>query len=353
MLVLKVVVCLIMLIIIPEILGLLVTKNKNILLSFIIGYFIEFSILEILAVPMIFLSCKFTTLLYTWSIIILGIVVISIIVNLKNKKILDFKNRIKDFFKNTDKLKSIILNKSNIVYIIAIVLVGVQVIASVIYTHTDDDDAFYIGTASTTLYENSMYKVSAENGSNYGTTPARYVLAPFPLYTAIISSITHINPVIVAHIVFPPIFILLAYSIYILLAEKLFNKNKIDVSLFIILLSILYIFGNYSIRTNFTFLLFRIWQGKAILANIILPGIWLMFLNCIENEKNIINWILLLLVIISACLVSEMGIALAPLTLGILSLVFTIRDKKVSYLLKSITCIIPCIICFIIYVFIK
>lgn len=345
MIVLKIVLCLIILFVIPELIGGLITKfmkeKNNLLWAFVIGYLIEFAILELLAVPMIFLKLKFTTLLYTWSTIIGALLTVSFLLNVKKfslKNVIEYLKKIKE--------------KLNIISFLAIVLIFIQIIISVLYTHTDADDAFFVGTATTTITQNSMYRVAAENGSNYGKLPSRYVLSPFPLFTASISSIVHIHPAIVAHTIFPPVFILLAYIIYALIAQKLFDNNEKDTSIFLIFLSIIYIFGNVTRHTNFTFLLARIWQGKAILANIILPSIWLMALNDWENN-TVISLFSLFITMIAACFVTEMGIALAPITLILFVIVFSIMYKKPSYLLRNLICMIPSIIYFGIYLMIK
>lgn len=345
MIILKLIICFLVLIVMPTSLGLLFTRfmkqKNNLLLAFVIGYLCEFAILELLAVPMIFLKLKFTTLMYLWISVVLICTSVSLVKNLKKidiKEILDKLKKIKD--------------KSNIICILPIILIGIQIIISIAYTHIDQDDAFYVGTATTTIAENSMYIVAAEDGTMYGKLPSRYVLSPFPLYTAIISCILDIKPAIVAHTIFAPLFILLAYTIYTLIAQKLFENDKKDISIFLTLLSVLYVFGNYAIFTNFSFLLFRIWQGKAILANIILPSIWLIFLNCIEENK-LINWFVLFITMLAGCFVTEMGIALAPITLFLLAICFAIKYKKIGYLLKSMICMIPSVICFIIFLIIK
>lgn len=315
MILLKIVVCFLILIVVPELLGLLITKfmkqKDSLLDAFVIGYLLEFAILELLAVPMIFCKLKFTTLLYSWSSIIGILLILSITVNTSKFRIKNWMNGLKK-----------IIKEMNVLSIIAIVLIAVQIIISIRYTHTDADDAFYVGTANTTLVTNKMYRVSAENGSYYGKFPARYILSPFSLYTAVIASIVKIHPTIIAHTVFPPIFIAIAYMIYTLLAMMLFKEDKKDVSIFLIFLSIIYIWGNFSIRTNFTFLLFRIWQGKAILANIILPSIWLIFLKCVKENENFIHWLTLWIVMLAACHVSSMGIALSSITLFRTSICF-------------------------------
>ncbi len=325
----------------PQLLGMLVTrfkKEKNpVFFSFVMGYFLQFAILQLLAVPMIFLKIKFSTLFYSWGNIIGILAILSFVLNIHRFKIQDLWNTIKDNF--------------NVQNIIAGLFILVQVIVPMIYMHVDQDDSFYVVTASTSIAENSMYIVAAEDGLEYQRLPPRYVLSPFPLYLASVSVAIGVHPTIVAHTILPPIFILLAYMIYTQIAFHLFKGEKKAVSIFLIFLSLLYIWGNFSIYTNFTFLLLRIWQGKAMLANVILPAIWLMFLECIKNDKKIGNWLILLMVMIASCHVSSMGIALAPMTLGGLAVVFSIRNRKISYILKSAICMIPNLIYGLTYLF--
>ncbi len=339
---LKAIQCFFVLIIVPLMLGLLVTKfrkeKKNLLGAWLFGYLLEFAILQLLAIPMIFLKVKFTTLFYSWTGIIVALVGISLILNCRKW--------------NLKSLSKYIPQKPDIMTILAVFLIGIQILISVVYTHIDEDDAFYVATANVTITENSMYCVAAEDGAEYMGFPTRYVLSPFPLYTAIIASILTIHPTIVAHTIFPPIFIAIAYSVYWLIGLRLWEKDKKSASVFLCFLSILYIWGNFSIFTNFSFLLFRIWQGKAMLANVILPSIWLLFLDCVEESK-IGNWVTLLISMLASCFISSMGIALAPITLGGLALVFSIREKKIDYLLKSAVCVIPNIVYGILYLVIK
>ena len=105
-----------------------------------------------------------------------------------------------------------------------------------------------------------------------------------------------------------------------------------------------YIWGNYSKRTNFTFLLFRIWQGKAVLANIIIPAVWLFFLKAVKDNFKLIDIIILISVILAGILTTTMGIGLPAISLMLLAFVFAIKDKKISYLLKSGICCLPCLV---------
>lgn len=337
--------CFMWFIIIPIILGMIPThfiksETNNIIYSLVIGYFILFAILQIISIPMIFAFLTLDTLMYTICAVIGGLCIISIIINFKY---------IKEYLKNNiENVKKLPLST-----IVAIVLIGIQAFALFRYAHIDDDDAFYVATATAAVETNTLYRYTALEGYEELNLPTRYVLSPFPMYTALMSRLTSIHPAILAHTIFPMVFIPLAYCVYTLIANKLFKKDKNSINLFLIILSIISIWGNYSIRSNFSFLLMRIWQGKSILANIMLPSIILMFYNCISEDKNNIwNWIVLIITMTACCLFSEMGLAFAPMILGVISLVLAIRDKKISYLIKSGICCIPCIGYLIVYLFI-
>ena len=335
-----VIISILLLFIIPEILGLLFTrfmKENNVFFAYVIGYIVEFAILQLLAIPMILLDAKFTTLLYTWSIIVLILVILSIILNIKNISI----KRI------IDKLKKI-FDKTNIICFVAILFISVQIINSIVLTHTDEDDAFYLGTAITSINKNSLFRTDAYTGEDYEKLLPRYVLAPFSLYISIISYLVNVHPIIVAHTIIAPVFIGLVYVIYTVIGLKLFKDNKKDISLFLILMCFINIFGGVSVYTNSAFLLFRIWQGKAILANIMLPMIWVCVWNYYE-EKNFSSWLIIFLTSIATCLMSEMGINFGGVSLFLIDLIFLFKNRKIKDFIYVILCEIPYLVYFSIY----
>ena len=91
MIILKGLIAIIVFFIIPIFLGLLILrfleKEKNsILFAFIIGYIVEFAVLELVALPMIFMEKSYNTLLCIYSAIILFLTIISVILNFKKIK---------------------------------------------------------------------------------------------------------------------------------------------------------------------------------------------------------------------------------------------------------------------------
>lgn len=341
--ILNFVLCFVILFLIPEIIGLLFTsflkkEENSIFLAFIIGYVFNFAIFQLLVIPMIFYKARFETLVNVYIVIEAIICIISLIVNCKNLK--HFINNCKDSFNNIPK----------ITVLIALIFVLSQMFIAFKYTHIDEDDAFYIGTAATTVETNTIFQTDGTTGYKYAQLPKRYILSPFSVYIATISKICNIPPAIIAHTIIPPVLILISYIVYGLIAKEWFKANKKSIYLFLIILSIINMWGNYSLRTNHTFLLFRIWQGKAILANIIIPLVWLLFIKAEKNEFRFIDGLLLCMCIIAGILTTSLGIGMPAIILLTLAFIYSILNKKPSYIFKSAICCIPCLIFGVIYI---
>ena len=346
------------LIIIPELLGLLLLKfmkkyENNIIFAFVLGYLSEFAICQLITVPMIFFKASLETLLYIFQLVIIFICIISIILNIK---------RIKEIFKSS---YDIIKKSSKFLIIVLIICIGVQIYGLVGYMHEDADDAFYVGTITTTLETNSLFRDAGQDGRGYGNDiPLRYVLGPFPMYHAMMSKILSIHPAIFTHTIIPIIFISLSYMVYGLIASKFFKEKIEDTLLFLIFLSVLSIWGNYSTRSTFSLLLFRIWQGKAVLANILIPAMWLVYLIVKECDYKFVNYLLITITVIAGTFTTTLGIALMPLSLMVLTIVdeltkINFKDlKNINYkkhlkqCAKSFCCCIPSLVYLVVY-FIK
>lgn len=332
--------------IIPELLGLFLLRffkkeNTNLFLAFIIGYMLEFAICQIVTVPYIYMEKTLTELMNILIKITTIICGLSIIINLT--KIKDIFIAIFKYIKETPKLLAIL----------AIVLIGVQVYSYVGYMHIDDDDSFYVGTATVAVQTDSLFKYSAATGEeDVENQLSRYRLGPFPIYLAAISKAIDIHPAIVAHTILPIVFVPLIYMIYGLIGNELFKKDKKQVYCFLMIMCIINIWGNYSVRTTFTFFLIRIWQGKAILASMILPLIVLLFIKAEKNDYKFNYCLILFITILAGNLTTTMGIALPPLELMLLAIVYEIskinlkktKEEKTG-IGKAIINLTKCLIC--------
>ena len=324
------------LLIIPEIIGLGIirfSKKENIsmLFAYVLGHIFGFALFELLAIPMTFAKFQYTTLAYSWMVIEIILAIISLKVNWY-----DLGDIIGDNIMD-------VLDLPKLLNIIFLLLIFLQCYVGFAYMHEDYDDSNFLGKATIAIDTNSLYKYD-DIGYEYTSFPSRHVFSPFPIYTATLSTAIGVHPLILAKTFFPIVFISMAYMIYAMIADVLFKEDKQKTLIFLIILSLLYIWGAYSNYTNFVFLLYRIWQGKAILANIILPFIWLIFLKYINKDVKFFGWFILLLTLWGADLLSSMALSLASLSTVILTFIWTIKDKKISYIFKTVICFIPSII---------
>lgn len=324
---LKIMMCFLWFILIPILIGSTIThfmskEKNNILYSILIGYFTEFAIYQLFTIPFTFLGRSFNSLYYTCLAIFLLLCLISIIINRKEFKNIVFK--IRDNIKRAPKILSLI----------SIILIGIQCFVVFNYMHVDEDDSNFVAKATISLQTNTLY-VYNDIGTVNKIFPVRYIFSPFPVYTAAVAKFTGYHPMAIAHTIFPVIFSILIYINFYLLGTKLFNNRKKESLLFLIFINLIYIFGNFSVYTNFTFALVRLWQGKAILGNLIIPALIVIYDSFIQGETKLPYWISVFITMWASCLVSTMGFALAPIMIASLTIIYWLRAINISWPIKK------------------
>ena len=312
--------------------------------ALICGYVLLFAVFELLALPLIFTRQSFAVLKYSYEILSCVLALAGVIFAWKNKK-----NRAD----GAERKKSLSRKKIPAAMWLAFLLVAIQMGAYVFGMATDLDDAFYVATATTTLETNGMFTYDAYTGMLASYLPARYVFAPFPILLAFYSDMVHMHAAVVAHTVEPVFFLLISYLVYWKIGRKLFDKDDRKVGLFLLFLVLIQMFSYYSVYTQGTFLSIRIWQGKALLASFVLPAIFLQAKECMETNRMCGALMTLFLMMTSACLVSGMGIMLAPIMLGLMTLLYAVKDRNWGNIKRAVICCLPNVICAAAYVIIR
>lgn len=319
-------------------------KRENISYTVIKGIATQFCIFEIIALVVIAFSGAYHTLVFLYGLINLLLLVISVC----KKKIL-----IKDICKNAlGQIKTRMLKRS-IWYVPAALLILFQIFVGTYYMHIDDDDAFYVATAATTLETDSIFEFSAYTGYKLEEKPIRYVLSPFPIMTAMLSEIYHMPPAVFAHSCIPLLFITLSYVVYGMLGGLIMGDNTKKKAIFLFILAWLNMFSYYSVYSSSTFLLIRIWQGKALLAAVFIPLLLYYLLQWYLQNQNDDSNIMIMITSLAAALCSSMGIFFAPLMIGAAGILKTMKERNVKILLNAIIYCIPCGVLGIIYLTIK
>lgn len=355
-------VALMWLLIIPMCLGVLVAgliERKMITLGtmYYSGVIFMLSVFQIIAIPMIIKKQAFQNLANIYNIVIVIFAVIGallFIVNLGRKGIAEYL-----ILPKISKDRTI-----NVTWMVFALFFIAQLVMSVCYMTPDGDDAYYLTEAVIAVNKDMMYTENPYTGV-ITALDYRHVLAPFSMFIAFLSDHFDVHAVIVAHTILPIALISLTYLIFYKIGRVLFREDEKNVSIFMVAIAGLQMFGASSFYTNERFFLTRTWQGKSVIANIIIPlAIYLLLLIAgkteIENNKKVKGdtveysllgiYVMLFLVNLAGALTSSLGLLLLTILEGALLFVISIRNKKMWILPAGILSLIPCGLFMLMYV---
>lgn len=217
---------------------------------------------------------------------------------------------------------------------------------------SDGDDAYYTAVSNVTVTTDTMYLVMPYTGGGTGLD-IRHCLAPFPILVAFYARVSGFHPLVTANVVMPLFMILLTYCVYGLIGERLlggknslFSKKSWRLPVYMIFVEILILWGNYSLYTAETFLMTRSRQGKAALANMVIPAVFLI-LHMVGEEylekgkgKGVL-WLLTAAAMTACCLCSTLGGFLLAILLGLFGICLLSVCRNWHILPRLLLCMTP------------
>lgn len=310
-----------------------VGADMSLKINYVFGWLSMLAVFEIVVVPATFLRRSLSEVCWIYSSILSGVIIVFVIFYLIEKK----KNKCKHKKK---KWRPVSISFYGV---LATVLLVIQLSIALFGVHLDADDAYYVGTATTSLSTDTLFQIQPDTGYPYSIWPLRYIFSALMSFWSYLSKITGIHPLVITHSIIPIIFISMSYMLWWELGKYLFESQE-KRHIFFLFLNIINIYGNTSVYTQSSFLLFRIWQGKALLPNIIFPAILVLFLNIYDNSEERKKWILVFITIIAACCCSSMAVPMGIIVVLVLSFILALVRKNWKVVVYGSICCIPCII---------
>lgn len=236
-------------------------------------------------------------------------------------------------------------------------LLLLQFLMSVLVMTSDGDDAYYIGQALVAVDTDRMYLYDAYTGVFTSHLDYRHILAPFPMWIALLSKVSGVHVAIIAHTILPVFLISVAYTIWGFTGERFFARKPERLPLFMILLLLIISFSNYSVYTAETFLLTRTWQGKAILAGQVIPMAFYLFVLLAERTEPVTEpaedgketersvagiFVMLFLVNLCGTLASTMGVLVLALMEMVFGILIAVRNRRGMLPVYTMLTMIPC-----------
>lgn len=315
------------------------SKRNSLSTTILYGFILTFAIFEIINLPFILIGKNTTKIVYLIFITLnILYIILSYLIKSKTKKY--------DFIENIKNIK-IKMNAETIFYVLTIIIIIFQITNSSMLFKQDADDSFYISWANEAKELDSMYDKYPNTGLEGTSFDYKYLLNTWEIYGGFTARMFNINTPTLFHTAYPIIYITISYIVYYLVLKKVLNNKNTAIAL--CTLTLVFLFSGVSIRFKGMFLLGRIYQGKSILLNIIIPFVMYEFLNYpkIQNE----NYILLIITYIAAIAFNPITIWLLSLIYGIIILTIFIKRNFKTFA-KSLITLLPIIFISLIYIII-
>ncbi len=259
--------------------------------------------------------------------------------------------------------------ESIFLFVVFFLIVAFQLFMALTRAPFDGDDAYYVVESLLAQQANVMNTILPYTGSS---TPlqARHAMAVFTMWEAFIAKASGVHATIVCHTVLPLILLPLVYIVYLESGRILLGKRQDLIPVFMIFIALFQMFGNTSIYTVETFLMMRTWQGKAMVANLIIPMIMWIFLEMFEDCRKpgylwkeetyggtrIIrnsSWIMLFMVNMAAGIMSSMGIVFGSGLVAVMSFMLLVYTRDIKVIPKAALSVVPSVIYLYVYMSMK
>ncbi|MDD7147736.1 MAG: DUF6077 domain-containing protein [Lachnospiraceae bacterium] len=316
-------------------------EHRSFGMIWVSGWFMMFAVFQVLVVPFIVTEQSFSLAVRTYSIVISAIAVVSVVIGRRALK------------KSMDNLKDDHIENGQLpVMILVLVLIAVQLAGAFFLQYLDGDDAFYVATSLTSEHTDTMYRFTPYYGAN-GELDIRHALSPVPIFMAWLARVSGIHVTILCHSYISMLFLLLMYMIYFQMAKRLFANQKKNQWLFLLTLSIWYLFGNVSIYAAESFAFTRTWQGKSMFPNLIIPYLFRWMFCMAKDEMDIGEWAMLFVTTLAATFTTSTGIFTVPILLGMEALIIAVVKKRAMVVVQTVACLVPCLFFGMLYLFLK
>lgn len=307
----------------------------------IAGYMLMWAVFQVICVPCVILENRYWGM-FPW--VVKGFGVSAVLLAIIGVMFVIKNNRVKKTEANVYKCSK----KETALWIIFGMLVLVQLVASVCMTYGDGDDAFYVVVSTLAQSSDTLYRISPYDGGSTGLD-VRHGLAPFPIWIAFLARLSGLKVAFVAHVAVGTVLIGITYLIYYKIGRILCRKKRENLPVFMIMVALLVLFGDYSYKSPENFMIARSRQGKAALGSIVIPMVFLVLFMILEQIKEgkkaqWMLWVLLCAIVTAACLCSTLGTFLICMLLGVVGLCTGVVFRKIEPVIGMFVCCMPAIV---------
>ena len=348
---------LIHLVVVPLLLGRLIayfSSEEDIIRNTVYGLLLSMAIFFIIYLPLMACEASFTVLVIAYSVVV-GLLCVAGAVKFKGVKLWAKGKESQAAEKSgistsgSNFAKSEISEKSTIfswIYIaICAVLAALQLYFALFYTATNQtyDDYEYIVSAVDTIDTGRINSSYVLDGSYRGVVP-KSSMNSWITFTAYLAKTSGLSVPVVCHTFLSVALLIVAYLIFYLIAKFLFEDSMENRWIFLDLVSVAVVFGSYSHNALPFRLLATVWQGKAVLAAVVIPFAILETARIFSKDYDKKKLLNLAVIALSGVTFTMVGTALMLVLYAAMFIAMSFYKKHVVSLKYAAVLVIPALI---------
>ena len=307
-------------------------QEQSVSYRILIGFFCYFFLFQIVALPLKMTLQPLSLLTKLWLFVLVSIGALFLIFRRKS-------------LRNRAAYCKMLLSKHGWTLLILVFLVLFQLIL-VNYngeTYALWDQSYYIGDVSSSVYTNSISQYDPYTGALLKKLNVEYLLETYQNHSAVLCQLFGLPALIETRTAEASLMVLMANLVSYQFGLHFFANNRKKAAFLVFFLSWLNLFS-FNLFTSAEFLFFRAFEGKTILACIILPMVFLLFLKISRDHEKNSHWIELFLVVFSSFGLNMSCIYMLPFELSICLLPLGFTKKSFSIWIRYGICLLPCVL---------
>ncbi len=316
--------------------GALNGRRLSATVSVIIGFFLYYILFDITCIPVMLLYRPLSLLSKIWAGEVVLITAIAAILN-RNKWVVLAKE-----------IWAFIVKHRGFV-IFALLLTVIEAVLIIRCYQFTYDAAYYVGTASTSLFTDSIKIYDPYTGMWQDHFEMRYFLSNYAVNDAVFCYLLNIRPLVWTKTIMEGTVIVLVNLVCYRLGSALFKGDIKKTGVFLFF-SVFTCFFYSTIYTSQEFLITRTYEGKTVLGAFVLPLILLVYIKLLQDHKDSLLWITLLLIALGSLVLSNSAGMLIPGALAIYMVPLSLIKKDPKVLLKTGLICLPCLSAVVMYV---
>lgn len=263
---------------------------ENICFAYVLGFTLVLASFQLICFPLAIFNFSFSAVVILFSFVSLVLFIISVNqVRLKKLFTFESNNNFKDL---GTKILTIILLSIILFQIGTLVLKAVYALSG--------DDTSYLAISDSAVKHNILFRFNPYTGEYWGIgVDKKRITTTYHIFISYLSQISGVHVLEIAHTILPIFLIPLAYCAASLFTYMVFGDDLKKQLVFMILWSLLIMWGAYSIYTVSFRILVAPWQGKALMASIFLPLLLYFSIQIFVNGWNCLESFILIVICIA------------------------------------------------------